>query len=142
MSRKFLEELGVTPAGEEETIADDVRWGDWSKAQEQYRKEREEYGFDSRQTWNLDISMLELLYERVMLFNTVASSTGDDFEMINVGGVELPFSKVKEEIVTLSEQVLTQVYEGEDAEEFFEEYYGKQRRIWELWAASFYCYGW
>lgn len=33
-----------------------------------YDVQRKTYGFDSRETWNLDASMIELLYERVRMY--------------------------------------------------------------------------
>ena len=40
----------------------------YDKRQGRWKKERKKYGFDERQTWNLSTTMIELLYERVMMF--------------------------------------------------------------------------
>ena len=40
----------------------------YDKRQGRWKKERKKYGFDERQTWNLNTTMIELLYERVMMF--------------------------------------------------------------------------
>lgn len=39
----------------------------------QYRKERKKYGFDQRDTWHLNQTMYELLYERLCLYKKEAS---------------------------------------------------------------------
>lgn len=64
MARKFLDDLNTE--------------GTWNmfepgkdKREEQWSKEKEIYGFDSRDTWNLDSTMIELLYERLKLYKEV-----------------------------------------------------------------------
>lgn len=41
--------------------------------QEKWAEERNKYGFDSRDTWSLDLTMTELLYERLCLYIEKAS---------------------------------------------------------------------
>lgn len=133
MGRKFLEEIGAYPIG-------DV-YADHPTMSEVWEKERGEYGFDSRDTWHLNISMLELLYERVKLFKEKAShAKKEDLNIVKVGSENIPFSKVVEEIIELSEKVLT--YNGEDVSMFYKEDYNRQRRVWELWMAGFQYFNW
>lgn len=65
MNRKYLDKLGIkevdTPQG---WLPDDERQVRW-------QKEREECGFDSRETWNLDYTFMLWLYERLSMFNDV-----------------------------------------------------------------------
>ena len=56
---------------------EDINYQDWrkdmkkDKRNKKWKKERKKYGFDSRETWNLDSTMAELLYERLKMFNEV-----------------------------------------------------------------------
>ena len=64
--RKYLDELGIerkdTPEG----------WGtENDKREEKWRKQREEYGFDERETWSLDYTIKLFLYERIKMYNEV-----------------------------------------------------------------------
>ena len=43
----------------------------YDKRQGKWKKERKKYGFDERQTWNLNTTMIELLYERVMMLKEI-----------------------------------------------------------------------
>ena len=65
IKRKFIDELGIkytdTPQGWCSN-EDDPRMKNW-------KKEREEWGFDSRETWNLDYSFYLWLYERLKVYN-------------------------------------------------------------------------
>jgi len=62
MGRKYLEELGYDwNYGSEE----DDRQKHWAK-------EREEYGFDNRETWNMDVSFFLWLYERLRMYKEIS----------------------------------------------------------------------
>lgn len=60
MKRKYLDDIGVTDR------PDTYCKGD--KRQEKWEKQRKEYGFDSRETWNMDYSFHLWLYERLKMF--------------------------------------------------------------------------
>ena len=57
---KYLDEIGlnIKDYGTNFTEPGDKREARWAK-------EREECGFDDRETWNLDISFVEWIYTRV-----------------------------------------------------------------------------
>lgn len=67
MKRKYIDNLGIkyteTPQGWNADIGDNrlPRW----------EKERETYGFDERETWDIDYSFYLWLYERLMMYNEV-----------------------------------------------------------------------
>lgn len=65
MSRKYLNDIGVnledTPQG----------WLPNDPRQEKWAKEREIYGFDERETWDLTYSFYLWLYERLSMYNEV-----------------------------------------------------------------------
>lgn len=56
--RKYLDDIGVYP------LKDMIPTGNSDK----FKKERMTYGFDSRETYNLDTTMYYLLYERMCMF--------------------------------------------------------------------------
>lgn len=148
MGRKFLKELGVKPI-EEVTEQDDPRRVKWGR-------EREEYGFDSRQTWVLDTTMIELLYERILLFEELSILDRSE-KVVEVDGVEILFPDVVKEIVTLCEKILTTDCEesysleeiwqdSERVNKELDECYGKitadKKRLWLLWGASSEDFWW
>ena len=58
--RKFLDDIGVTNRPETMLPAD--------KRQAQWQQERDTYGFDERETWNLQYSFYLWLYERLKMY--------------------------------------------------------------------------
>ena len=58
--RKYLDDIGVTQRPD--------TWNEDDARQEQWVKEREEYGFDERETWALNFSFYLWLYERLKRF--------------------------------------------------------------------------
>lgn len=65
---KYLDDLGlkVNQYGTNFTSNNDSRKKIWSK-------ERKEYGFDSRETWNLDRIFVEWIYTRLMMYKECAN---------------------------------------------------------------------
>lgn len=61
MKRKYLEDLGVKDT-----------WDTWGSKNDKRRKEWHEqrniYGFDERETWSLNTTFLEWLYERLKMY--------------------------------------------------------------------------
>ncbi len=63
---KFYEqELGVT---EEDYYQDDCFFKDTDDRKEVWEAEREKYGFDSREMWNLDANICLFLYPRLRMY--------------------------------------------------------------------------
>jgi len=65
MLGKYLKDLGL----KEENIPQG--WCPGDKREEKWKKEREEYGFDSRETWSLDFTFKVWLYERLSMYNEI-----------------------------------------------------------------------
>lgn len=65
---KYLDELGIEPHsyGTNFTQKHDKREKDW-------KKQREDYGFDERETWNLNDQFVEWLYCRCKMYVEKAS---------------------------------------------------------------------
>lgn len=61
MKHKYLEEIGFDPLYETKHDKRNKKWA----------KERKKYGFDSRETWNMDITFLAWLYEHLRMYQDV-----------------------------------------------------------------------
>ena len=86
MLSKYLKNLDLT---EKDTPQ---YWEPNDKRQEQWKKEREEYGFDSRETWSLDYTFKLWLYERLSMYNEVAPKVIDtSFHKYEFKGEQITF---------------------------------------------------
>ena len=65
--RLYLAELGLSPAYVVVPDTEDVEIAGKDRLKK-YRKERKRYGFDTRETWNLDATASIWLYERLRAF--------------------------------------------------------------------------
>lgn len=70
MGHKYLEELEKYYTWDEQLPEDDDRRTTWDK-------EKEIYGFDSRETWDLDHTFFIWLYERLRMYQDTASEIID-----------------------------------------------------------------
>ena len=60
MKRKYLDDIGITNRPDEYTST--------NGADKKWAEQREIYGFDVRETWNMDVSFYCWLYERLMMY--------------------------------------------------------------------------
>lgn len=82
------------PAGHaflEEVNADFFQYGMLNDArQENWKQEREMFGFDSRETWALDFCFLSWLYERLRFFHQCNNiATESEFEKFEIDGTKV-----------------------------------------------------
>lgn len=82
MSRKYLDEIGVVTS--DAWCPNDDRQSAWDS-------EKEEYGFDERETWSLETAFYCWLYERLKMF-------------LDVNCIDLTFHKFEYEGETLTQQ--------------------------------------
>lgn len=72
----YFEQIGVTPyCLDVEKLGRGPRW----------KKQRQKYGFDDRQTWSLDFTMICLLYERLRMYKDTATMINLEWHQITVG---------------------------------------------------------
>lgn len=71
MAHKYLDDIGVTK-NQEHWWFDDNQYPD-DKRLKKWEKEREIYGFDDRETWDLQHAFYLWLYERLMKYVESAS---------------------------------------------------------------------
>lgn len=69
---KYLEEIGLKEGqyGLYKPKRTDKRRKEW-------KKQRKEYGFDERETWNLNGTMAEWIYSHLMMFTEIGGKTVD-----------------------------------------------------------------
>lgn len=110
MGRKYLEEIGIgledIPLGfclEEASNIEKGRGKRWFL-------EREKYGFDSRETWDLDYTLKLYLYERLCMYNEKLVLVGDELlkiKDIEYKGVVYTHKKAIDKILAGFELALT-----------------------------------
>ena len=117
--RKYLNDLGRS--GTVDVEPEDGRHEDWTE-------EREVYGFDERDTWGLDYTMVELLYERLKMFMKYADPVINlEHHKFNIYGVEYNQKELIEELISLCEELIKDEFIDfkKDAE--------LKDRIWLIW---------
>lgn len=97
---KYFEELGIkTENYGTNFISDD------DPRQERWAKEREEYGFDSRECWNLDQTFIEWIYTRVKKYKQYAC-VNLDYHKIDYKCGEITQGQAIDKIMELAEEIL------------------------------------
>ncbi|MCM1234511.1 MAG: hypothetical protein NC489_30795 [Ruminococcus flavefaciens] len=71
MGNKYLDDIGIR------TKKGRVAGGGIAKDRKRFRKQREKYGFDSRECWSLDFSAAAWLYSHLKRYRKDASGTVD-----------------------------------------------------------------
>lgn len=123
MGRKYLDDIG-----------EDYSWvwePEGSERDELFEKEREIYGFDSRETWSLDYVFYMWLYERLKMYIEYAG------EIVNLNFHKFDF-KGKEytqlELINMMIERLESYFKKEDLFVSSEEEYEPIKEIGEIWA--------
>ena len=123
MGRKYLDDIG-----------EDYSWvwkPEGSERDELFEKEREIYGFDSRETWSLDYVFYMWLYERLKMYIEYAG------EIVNLNFHKFIY-KEKEytqlEFINMMIERLESYFQKEDLFVSSEEEYEPIKEIGEIWA--------
>lgn len=97
---KYLDDLGlkIEKYGTNFMSDDDPREESWSK-------ERKEYGFDNRETWNLDRIFIEWIYTRVMMYKEYAC-VDTSFHKFSYKDEEITQGQAIDRILELSKEIL------------------------------------
>lgn len=123
MARKFLENAGIDI---DSTI--DISLEKDEHRRKIFEEEQEEYGFASNELWNLDRTMMYLLYERLTMYVEKGYDSTDDTTCV-VNGQEEKLSYWVEKIIELCESVFKNdkiLYDNDES-------YEKQYAIWTIW---------
>lgn len=123
MGRKYLDDIG-----------EDYSWvwkPEGSERDELFEKEREIYGFDSRETWSLDYVFYMWLYERLKMYIEYAG------EIVNLNFHKFVY-KEKEytqlELINMMIERLESYFKKGDLFVSSEEEYEPIKEIGEIWA--------
>ena len=123
MGRKYLDDIG-----------EDYSWvwkPEGSERDETFEKEREIYGFDSRETWSLDHVFYMWLYERLKMYKEYAG------EIVDLNFHKFVY-KEKEytqlELINMMIERLESYFKKEDLFVSSEEEYEPIKEIGEIWA--------
>lgn len=123
MARKFLENAGIDI---DSTI--DISLEKDEHRRKIFEEEQEEYGFASNELWNLDRTMMYLLYERLTMYVEKGYDSTDDTTCV-VNGQEEKLSYWVRRIIELCESVFKNdkiLYDNDES-------YEKQYAIWTIW---------
>ena len=102
------------------------------RRKKQWKKERKKYGFDERETWSMNFTMIVLLYERLMMYNEV-NIVNTDYHKITINGIEHTQQEWIDELIRLCE-----LYFKDNNAEWFE----CSKEIWEIWSELAPCMWW
>ena len=94
--RKYLDSIGYSTGLEDIEPKDYPRW----------EKQESIYGFNDSETWNLDSTMLSLLYERLMMFKDV-NNVDLKFHSVSYQGQEINIEQVLDRMCVLAQEALT-----------------------------------
>lgn len=86
---KILEEIGVTSSN----IPSNWHKGD--KRETIWKKQQDENGFDDRDTWDLDLTLMQLIYPRLVRFYELANDNINlDFHIFEIDGLKFTLREV------------------------------------------------
>lgn len=123
MSRKYLDDIG-----------EDYSWvwkPEGSERDELFEKEREIYGFDSRETWSLDYVFYMWLYERLKMFVEIGGQVVDlNYHKFDFKGKEY----TQLELINMMIERLEYYFKKGDLFVSSEEEYEPIKEIGEIWA--------
>ena len=97
---KYLDDLGlnIETYGTNFISDDDSRNKIWSK-------QREEYGFDERETWNLDRTFIEWVYTRFLMYKEFCIiNTG--YHKISYKNEEITQGEAIDKVLSLAKEIL------------------------------------
>lgn len=111
---KYLDDLGI-PITEYGTNF----IGDNDERSKEWEKEREEYGFDNRETWCLDRILAEWMYSRFMMYKEV-TIVNLDYHKYNIDGKEWTQRECIDKIIENSKFYLCNETYAPDSTEVYE----------------------
>ena len=97
---KYLDDLGIRI---EEYGTNFI--SDEDERNESWAKQREEYGFDVRETWNLDNTFIEWIYTRFMMYRE-RCIVNLDYHKISYKSEELTQREAIDKVIYLAKEVL------------------------------------
>lgn len=117
MRRKYLDDIGYVSI----TEVDDHK---------EFKKQREIYGFDARETWDMRTSFYEWLYERLMMFVEVGG------EVVNLNFHKFEYNGATYTQIELINKILELIrfYFSDEYDDYDEEHILKTSEICNMWS--------
>ncbi len=119
--RKFLDDIGVVDRPD--------TWNVNDKRQEKWKKERDTYGFDERETWSLDYSFRLWLYERLKRYVEVAC-IDLNYHRFEYNGAEYTQGQLIDMMLDRLQFSFRKEYNDLDKEQY--EYVSEVEKIWAI----------
>lgn len=126
--RKYLDDIGVKDRPD--------TWNEDDKRQEKWEKERETYGFDERETWDLDLTFHLWLYERLKMYVDV-SFVNLEYHKFKYNGEEYTKKQLIDMMLERLEFSFKEGYNDLD-----EKQYAYVSEIEKIWAVVFPAMWW
>ena len=126
---KYLDDLGLKIEDYGTNFCDDE-----DSRNEKWKKEREEYGFDERETWNLDRMFIEWIYTRIKLYQEV-NCVDTSFYKFTYNGEELTQEQMMNRILCLAQDILLKNIDDNKISETMKE-------ICDIWKEILPCMWW
>lgn len=119
--RKYLDDIGVTQRPD--------TWNKDDKRQKEWEEQRRVYGFDERETWNLDLSFYLWLYERLKLYIEVCSKVVSlDYHKFEYNGKEYTQRQMIDMMIERLEFSFRSDYDCHDKKQY--DYVSEIEKIW------------
>lgn len=97
---RYLEEI----IGREEVVQN---WLPGDEREERWQKQQAEYGFDDRETWSLDTTFFQWLYERLRMFKDIGGDVVDlNFNSFEIDGSKLRQLEIIDKMISNCEQII------------------------------------
>lgn len=98
--------------------------------------EKRKYGFDNTDLWSLDITMIALLYERLMLFQEYYIKSDSEFyeETLIINDEEKTYQEWVVELIDMCDRALTNKTTEGSLSEYFETQRKNSEIIWVIWS--------
>lgn len=118
MGREFLEKLGIG----KDNIPQN--WGRlFDKRRRKWYFQRKKYGFDERDTWDLNVSLPQMIYERIKLFDEITEEFIDkEFHKEQYRGQTITMQEGINLMLAALETNLKSEYNSEEAYEAYREF--------------------
>lgn len=120
--RKYLNDIGIDPNGD--------MYADSFKQARKFSKEHNMYGFDSRETYHLNTTMYELLYERLSMYKERANKI-IDLTYYTFTYQETEYTQI--ELIDILLDLLKEVLETDPYDLDNPVDYSNYKNVWEIW---------
>ena len=100
---KYLDDLGLDKKKYGKNFIDESK----DDRREKWKEQREEYGFDERELWNLDMTFVQWLYSHLMMYKEKASQIIDlSYHKVEWENKEITLEDAIDKIINIAKEVL------------------------------------